>query len=379
MSPPLLDHEDLDDAIFDLAPCGYVVVRAGVVVRANQEFTRLLDAASDQLVGRTFSGMLSAGGRILMETHVRPILEHAGVVREIAVELVRADGGRVPVLLNARTIDRETATVVVVVLETRDRRRYEEYLLGARRAAELATARAAALASTLQQTLIPPRPPEIPHLEMAAAYRPAGSGREVGGDFYDVFQVAPHAWVVVLGDVSGKGIHSAVVTSYVRHTLRSLAMAHEDPAELLRALDTAMWAHGTEHYCTVAAVRLERPGSGWTLALALAGHPPPLVRRPDATTYELGVPGTPVGLMPEPHFTTVRLELADETVLLYTDGVTEARSPDGDLFGEDRLTALVSGLPPHPRDVVDGVVGAALGWQADEASDDIAVVALAAG
>jgi phosphoserine phosphatase RsbU/P len=366
--------------LFEAAPCGYVVLeRTGTILRANAEFLRLVGAPADEIVGRcTLSSLVSSGGRILLETHVRPILEHAGEVREIALELVRAEGGRVPVLLNARMLDAETRTSLVVVLETRDRRRYEDYLLGAARAAERASAQAASLAATLQRTLIPPEPPAIPHLEISAAYRPAGTGREVGGDFYDVFQVGPDAWYVVLGDVSGKGIQAAVITSFVRHTLRSLAIAHPDPSDLLRALDAAMRTHGTDHHCTVVAVRLQRTETRWGLALALAGHPPALVRRPDGRTYELGMPGTPAGLMSDPHFHTVRRTLGDETITLYTDGVTEARSSSGELFGEDRLTAIVNELPHDPHRVVEDVVQAALAWQSDDASDDIAVVSFAA-
>ena len=123
---------------FESAPCGYVIVDArGIVARANEEFLRMLDAPAGDVVGvRTFSSLVSTGGQILLETHVRPILDHAGVVREIAVELVRADGGRVPVLLNARIVCAEPRTVLVVLVETRDRHRYEDYLLAAKRAAE---------------------------------------------------------------------------------------------------------------------------------------------------------------------------------------------------------------------------------------------------
>jgi sigma-B regulation protein RsbU (phosphoserine phosphatase) len=368
----------LSDATFELAPCGYLVIEDGVIARVTGELARMMGALPDDVVGRSFHELVSAGGRILLETHVRPILEHAGVVREIALELVRSDGDRVPVLLNARTIGTDPRTVLAIVLETRDRHRYEDYLVGARRAAEVASDHAAAMAATLQQTLIPPQPPEIPHLQIQAAYRPAGTGREVGGDFYDVFQVAPDAWVVVIGDVSGKGIQAAVITSFVRHTLRSLAMAHDDPSDLLAALDSALWAHGTDHYCTVAAVRLQRDDVRWTLAVALAGHPPALVVQPDGTTYELGVPGTPVGLMSEAQFHTVRHEITDEVFLLYTDGVTEGRSSTGELYGEERLAELVAGLPHRPRPVVDGVVRAALAWQDDDASDDIALVGFSA-
>jgi sigma-B regulation protein RsbU (phosphoserine phosphatase) len=368
------------DDLFEVAPCGYVVLEDnGTIQRANAEFLRLVDTPANEVVGRrTLSSLVSTGGRILLETHVRPILAHAGEVREIALELVRPDGGRVPVLLNARRLDAETRSVVVVLLEMRDRHRYEDYLLGAARAAERAGEDAASMAATLQQTLIPPEPPAIPHLEIDAAYRPAGSGREVGGDFYDVFQVGPEAWMVVLGDVSGKGIPAAVITSFVRHTLRSLAIAHPDPSDLLRALDTAMRTHGTDHHCTVVAVRLERTDTRWTLALSLAGHPPALVRRPNGHAYELGLPGTPAGLMSDPHFHTVRHELGDEVVTLYTDGVTEARSSTGELFGDDRLAEVLAGIRHDPHAIVEGVVRAALAWQADEASDDIAVVSFAA-
>src|SRR5215210_8164369 len=98
------------DDLFEVAPCGYVVLDDhGTIQRANAEFLRLVDASADEVVGRcTLSSLVSTGGQILIETHVRPILEHAGEVREIALELVRPDGGRVPVLLNARRLDAET-------------------------------------------------------------------------------------------------------------------------------------------------------------------------------------------------------------------------------------------------------------------------------
>lgn len=365
--------------LFQAAPCGYVVVdNTGTIIRANAEFLRLVGEPAGDIVGvRTLPSLVSAGGRILMETHLRPLLERDGVVREIALDLVRPDGVRIPILLNARVHDPATGVYLVVVLETRDRHRYEDHLLAAKQAAEMAGEQAASLAATLQGTLIPPHPPAIPYLDIHALYRPAGSGREVGGDFYDVLQVGPDAWLVVLGDVSGKGIPAAVVTSFIRHTVRSLAIAHPDPSDLLGALDEAVRAHGTDHFCTLVAVRLERLRGRWDLALALAGHPPALVRRPDGTTYELGVPGTPVGLMTQPEFCTVRQALDDLAVTLYTDGVTEARSPDG-MFGDERLVELVGRLPHRPTAITEGIAEAALAWQSHHASDDIAIITFAA-
>lgn len=378
MPPPRADPTPGFEDLFDAAPFGYVVLdRSGVVVRANAEFSRLVGSSASELVGtRSFSSLLSAGGRIMMETHLLPMLEHGGTVREIALELVRRNGERVNVILSASVHDRESMTVLAVVLETRDRFRYEEDLLAAKRAAEVARARAASIAVTLQETLIPPHPPAIPHLDIEAIYRPAGSGREVGGDFYDVFQVARDAWIVVLGDVSGKGVPAAVVTSFVRYTIRSLAMVHAEPSELLKALDEAVLRNGTDHYCTVVLARLERADATWEVALSLAGHPPALVRRPDGQISELGSPGTPVGLVSSPEFHTVRHQLRDETVTLYTDGVTEARSGKG-LFGEQRLIELLSQLPHDPLAITESIAQAALTWQSGDASDDIAIVTFA--
>lgn len=371
-----------DADLFGQAPCGYLVTDGtGLVVRANAEALRIVGREEAEVVGaRTFSSLLSMGGRIFLETHLGPVLEHDGAVREVALDVVRPDGTRVPVLANAnrRPSDPTELALRIVLVETRDRRRYEEDLLRATHEAEEARAHAADLAETLQRTLIPPSPPRIDHLHVAAAYRPAGTGREVGGDFYDVFKTAPDTWLVVLGDVSGKGVRAATVTSFVRYTIRTVAPDHPDPGELLHHLDEAMRANDTSRYCTVAAALLTRDGDEWDVALSLAGHPPAILRAPDGATRELGVPGTPVGLIEHTHFHTVRHRLVDETLTLYTDGVTEARGPEG-MYGEARLHDLVSVLPHDPALLTDGIAQAALDYQSGMAADDIAVITLGAG
>ncbi|MDF1706005.1 MAG: SpoIIE family protein phosphatase [Aeromicrobium sp.] len=363
---------------FEAAPCGYVLVgQDGVIQRANAEFRRLVDREHEELVGAaTLESLLSTGGRIYAETHLRPMLQHDGWVREVALDLVRPDHTRVPVLFNADTMTGEGPAFRAVVVETRERHRYEQDLRDATQRAERSSREAHALANALQRTLIPPAPPEVPFLQVAAAYRPAGDGSVVGGDFYDVFQVGPADWWVVLGDVSGKGIGAATVTSFVRHTVRALAFDHPDPAELLHELDRALHLDNTDHYCTVVLARLSRVGAGWTMCLALAGHPPALVRSSDGRVSELGILGTPVGLIADPSFTTVRHELRDETITFYTDGVTEAGGR-ADLFGEDRLHALLAKLPPDPAVVVEQLAQQAVQHQGGVAVDDIAVISFA--
>src|SRR6185312_12851732 len=119
------------------------------------------------------------------------------------------------------------------VFDATERRAYERELLRAKRRAEESEAHATDLARTLQQTLIPPAPPEIPELDIAAAYRPAGAGDEVGGDFYDIFELASGSWVIALGDVRGKGVQAAVVAALARHTIRAAAVRASQPSEVL--------------------------------------------------------------------------------------------------------------------------------------------------
>ncbi|WP_017934711.1 PP2C family protein-serine/threonine phosphatase [Nocardioides sp. Iso805N] len=373
-----LDHGA--DDLFEHAPCGYVVTdRDGVIVQANAEFLRMVGREADEVIAvRMLSSLLTVAGRIFVETHLFPMLEHSRVVREIDLDLVAADERRVPALLNASLVSPETGRAVLAVfIEARDRHRYEDDLRLATRSAELAREQAASLAETLQKTLIPPAPPHIPHLDIAAAYRPAGTGREVGGDFYDVFQVSPTAWIVVLGDVSGKGVPAALVTSLVRYTVRSFAIEHPDPAELLGQVDAVLTANETRHYCTLVVARLDRHDGEWELALSLAGHPPALLRGPGGEVTELGLFGTPIGLVDVPGFVTVRHRLqGGSSVILYTDGVTEGRGPNG-MYGEKRLHELIHGLPDDVHAITDGIARAALDFQNGDASDDIAIVTFA--
>jgi len=183
--------------------------------------------------------------------------------------------------------------------------------------------------------------------------------------------------MVVLGDVSGKGVDAAVVTSFVRYTVRALTVAISDPADILRALDRALHAHETTRYCTLVLAKLTRDDGGWTIRLSLAGHPPALLRDPAGTVEELGVYGSPVGLVDEPEFHTVEHRLGAETVTLYTDGVTEARYRRR-LYGDLRLTDLLASLPPGPAAITEGIADAVLAYQHGDASDDIAIVTFGA-
>jgi sigma-B regulation protein RsbU (phosphoserine phosphatase) len=370
--------QDDPEQLYERAPCGYLSTTPdGIVVKANATFLDLTGYDREDLVGRrTFAELLTAGGRIYHETHYAPMLRMQGAVREVALEIVRADGDRLPVLVNAALVSDdhgEPRAVRIAVFDATHRREYERELLRAKQRAEQSESRARALAQTLQSTLIPPSPPLLPGLEVSAAYRPAGDGQEVGGDFYDIFQISAGDWVVALGDVCGKGVEAAVVTALVRYTIRALTVQQRSPSRVLGDLNDVLLRHDSARFCTVVLVRLHQEGGAWSATLASGGHPLPLHLTGDRGVEQVGAPGTLVGVLPEVGFTDTVLRLpAGDLLVVYTDGVTEGRRGK-ELFGEDRLhrSVLTHRDDPMPA---DGILGDVLDYQEGSARDDIAVV-----
>jgi phosphoserine phosphatase RsbU/P len=368
------------EKVVDRVPCGLVSTTPdGLVVKVNQTFLDWTGYRREELVGqRRFTSLLTGGGRIYHDTHVAPMLRLQGQVREMALDLVTADGGRLPVLVNAaleRDAAGEPALTRIVVVDATERREYERELLRAKRRAEESELRARALAHTLQQTLMPPVPPAIPGLELHALYRPAGTGEEVGGDFYDVFEIGEDDWVVTLGDVCGKGVDAAVVTALVRHTLRALAVRTASPAQVLYTLDEVLQHHPSDKFCTIALMRLRRSEEGWLSSISLGGHPHPLKLSPSGRVEDVATPGSLVGAFANPSFADSELALLPGSgLLLYTDGVTEARRGN-ELYGEQRLREVAS---RHPvADVAEAVLEDVLSFQGGLPRDDIAVVTVA--
>jgi PAS domain S-box-containing protein len=238
------------------------------------------------------------------------------------------------------------------------------------------------VARALQSSLLPPSLPLIPGVRLAARYRAAGEGNEVGGDFYDVFQVGRSAWTLVVGDVSGKGPEAAAIAGLARHTLRAVAMQQRTPRRLLAALHDTL-AHGEGHgeFCTVCCALLQpsqqRPG-GARLTIACAGHPPPVVRRADGSVELVDTTGPILGLpMRAMTFRQHVLELDEgDAVVMYTDGVTEAHHLSQELFGEERLLETVRDSPADVDGVADSILDAVCAYGPSDPRDDVAVIVL---
>ncbi|MEP7047884.1 MAG: SpoIIE family protein phosphatase [Ilumatobacteraceae bacterium] len=374
---------ELDDAeLYADAPCGYLSTRPdGLLIRVNDTFLGWTGYRRDELVGvRRFVDLLSVGGRLYHETHFMPSLQMQSAVREMAFEIVCADRKRISVLVNS-TLKRDAAgqpsAVRTAIFLATERREYERELLRAMQRAEESEAKANLMARTLQATLVPPAPPTIPGLDVGAVYRPAGSGEEVGGDFYDVFQVAVDDWAIVVGDVCGKGVEAAVVTALARYTCRAASVEHGRPDGVFQIVNEVLLYDGDKRHCTAALMRARRVDGAWHGTISLAGHPAALLRRAGATELaEFGTYGSLLGIFPLPRFTAEsrRLESGD-VLLLYTDGVTEARQGDS-YFGEERLHRLLVEVEGGAQEIADLVVDAVLDFQDGNPRDDIAVVVI---
>jgi serine phosphatase RsbU (regulator of sigma subunit) len=236
------------------------------------------------------------------------------------------------------------------------------------------------IASTLQQALMPDNLPDVPGVELAARYVAAGEGTEVGGDFYDIYRSGESTWGLAIGDVRGKGPRAAAVTALTRYTLRTASLSQTEPSRILETLNEAMLRQRSDdRFCTVAYASIEpSERGGITMKLGVGGHPLPLLLRRDGSVERVGRPGTLIGLVPDPDIADVTLDLSPgESLILYTDGVSEARSQEDGLFGEERLIGLLRDCANQDAAfIAERIEQRVLEFQDQGSADDLAVLVM---
>jgi serine phosphatase RsbU (regulator of sigma subunit)/PAS domain-containing protein len=236
------------------------------------------------------------------------------------------------------------------------------------------------IADALQASLLPRQLRQIPGTEIAALHVAATNYREVGGDFYDVYP-AEDGWATAIGDVCGKGEDAAAVIAAARHAIRAFAHTNPDPAAVLASANGVMLTEEFGGRFVTAAVGHVR----WRrrrlhVVLGSAGHPAPVLIRPDGRTRALRGGGQPLGIFPDasPAIQELNLEPGD-VLFFYTDGLTTACAPDM-IYFEDRLTdelAVLAGKPPAV--LVSQVRDLVLEFCQGELRDDITMLALRVG
>jgi len=371
---------------------------------------RELDAGALREARRLSAGVLRTGESVLLPEVADEHLAQASTCEEHR-ELLRKLQPRSYICVPLRARGRTLGTVVFV--SSRQNLRYGPEDLSL---AESLTHRCALamdnarlyhtrseIARTLQGSLLPARLPEVPGVEVGLRYLPAGEMVEVGGDFYDLFDArigdrdcgpgssdlplpeSSSSWGIVLGDVCGKGAEAAAVLALARYTIRALAMREERPCDILAGLNEAMLRQGRERedrtFCTVAYARLEqedRTQSGARITVCRGGHPAPILLEAGGTTRFIGDPGRAIGVFEDPVLTEQETHLGPgDTLVLYTDGVIEARAPDGAFFGEERLLCLLRSCVGLDASTIAGrIESAVLDFQENGSRDDVAVLVL---
>ncbi|MFJ9150457.1 PP2C family protein-serine/threonine phosphatase [Streptomyces sp. NPDC102270] len=389
--------EDSVEDLYENAPCGYLsTLMDGTVAKINGTLLDWLGLEREAVVGRMrFTDLLSVGGKLYHETHFAPLLRMQGEISGIALEMKQTGGGRIPVLASSVVKNGTTGQPLLIrttVFDARDRRAYEVELLRRREAAEEARRQAEAdrtrlqeALAVLQQSLLPDTLPPVPGVQTAAHYHTASPDR-LGGDFYDVFPLDGKRFGFFLGDVCGKGPQAAALTSLTRYTLRAAALHDPDPVSALTILNTALHERyagsGDPRYCTAVFGTLEPDPETGRLAVHLAagGHPPVVVARADGTADFLPTPGgLLVGILPSARFADARTVLGPgDTLLLYTDGLTEARTGQDrtGLYGDEALLAFVTAHAGKPPQALIQALTGLLGSFGDGLDDDTALLAI---
>jgi PAS domain S-box-containing protein len=325
-------------------------------------------------------GLVLSRGETVMYAEISDEMLVGAAVSERHLELLRGVGFRsvliVPMRLGGRILGAMTLVSAesARVLDSFDVELAE--MVAGRAAVAIENSRLyserSAIARTLQQSLLPDELPEIPGYELASIYRPAIETSLVGGDFYDVWQVGD-GWMLLIGDVTGKGVEAAALTSLVRHTVRSASEFETSPAALLAFVDATLKKRPTLSLCTALCMRLDSDGA----CLAVGGHPLPLCVS-SGGIEELGEYGPLLGAFANLSWSEHRVPLPPgSTLVAYTDGVTDAQNHNGERFGLDRLRASLGELADaSARDLLAGLSSDLSGFQSGPLADDTAALAV---
>jgi serine phosphatase RsbU (regulator of sigma subunit) len=348
---------------------------------ARLELARELRAYEPQQLDPTQGlGLVLSTGEPAIYPEITDEMLVDGAVDERHLELLRAVGFRSAAVVPMRIGERTLGALTLVSAESRRELDAADIQLAQHIAARAAVAiensrvhsERSRIAHTLQQSLLPEELPAIPGYELASVYMPALESNEVGGDFYDVWE-ADGGWMVAIGDVTGKGVEAAALTSLVRHTLRATSEFETSPANLLARLDAVLKKQRDRSICTALCLRLDQDG----VVLAVGGHPLPFLIDTEGAR-EVGVHGPLLGAFEGVAWEDFELELPPaSTLLVYTDGVTDALGEAGERYGLKRLRLTLDRSRGLPASEVIGQLTAALReFQVGEHGDDTAALAL---
>jgi serine phosphatase RsbU (regulator of sigma subunit) len=285
-----------------------------------------------------------------------PLVARARVLGTVSLSIL-SSSGRPPFTREDMAFAMEVATHAAVALD--NARLYE---------------RQRDIAAVLQSALVPRVLIDVPGAEVAARHRAGMAGTEVGGDFYDLFEVGGH-WMAVVGDVCGKGPEAAALTALARHTVR--ATARLGPAGAVARVHEAIQDSGEHTYVTLCCAELRPTPDGIEASVTTAGHPEPWIVGSDGGVRRLEVTGPLVGALASPSYSAQDVRLDPGSLLfICSDGLPEARH-NGEFFGDHRLGALLAGLASEPPEaMLERLEREIMSFVGGNPRDDLAMFAL---
>jgi PAS domain S-box-containing protein len=351
--------------LLENAPDCIVIVDAqGRIMLANGQTQKLFEWTEDELIGHPIETLIPAR---FHEIHVQHRADFMAAPRVrpmgIGLELYgqRKDGAEFPVEISLSPIQTDKGLLVMAIVRDITELKREHYI-----------------SATLQKALLSRVPERVDGLSMACSYHSAYTGAQIGGDFFDVLTLAPGLAGVVIGDVSGKGIEAAVRTALGKYTLRACAYEDHAPGSVVERLNTVISDQiGADAFITLFYGLIDTTEG--SLSYANAGHMPPLyLARASDEAQELEGGDLPLGVAPGTKYAQHKLEFAQgDRLLLYTDGVTDARGDEG-FFGVENLNQFfAANRREQPREFLSHLTQTLQDWSGEHLQDDVAMLLLA--
>jgi serine phosphatase RsbU (regulator of sigma subunit) len=216
----------------------------------------------------------------------------------------------------------------------------------------------------------------LPRCDVGSAYAAASSHLAVGGDVFDMYRLSDNLGLILIADVSGKGVDAAVLTAFIRFTIRGIALRRRDPGAILAEFNTAFTHTVDDPYLFVSMFVGVLDTETLTLRYASAGHDSAFIRRANNGVAQLAVTGPVLGVMEEP-FGTQTIYLGDnDTIVLATDGLTEARNRRGEQLQERGAMELIGRSSGEPQHLADELVAQVKALEGNRMRDDLAILAI---
>ena len=361
--------------LYDFAPVGYFTFDIlGTILSTNITGAKLIGIERGRLVGRRFQLFIDPCSRTAFSERVREIIE-TGAKRTF--EVVLLEEGKAPVYLqiegiSAVPIEGDGRQCRAAAMDITERKRAEEELTAAKDLMEHQL-------YLLQRALIPAKPPVIEGYSVASAYVPAFAGQEIGGDFLDVFMTEHGKVGILIGDVSGKGIEATALAVTTRSTVGAFAYDSSCPGDALGHANAILTARQEdfEHFVTAFLVILD-PARG-DISYSTAGHPPAIISRANGDTELMcSYYNAPLGIMSRSQFEQANSCLMPgDKIILYTDGVSEARSPVYGFFGTEGVERVLAAYGrATPDELVLEILNAMRDWADGNLRDDTAILVI---